>query len=372
MSIDYTLYGADHSYYTGKVRSYLIWKELSYRELPATREVYKSFILPRVGAAIVPVLHTADDEVVQDSTDIIDFLESRHPNSSVYPAGPRQRLVALLLEQFGDEWLLLPAMHYRWSVLDHQYDFIMREFGRLSDPDATLEEQLRLGEEVSRPFRGSITALGINDATADGIEQCYLGMLDQLNSHFTRYPYLLGDQPSIGDFGLIGPLYAHLGRDPVPARLMQERAPAVWDWVQRMNQPGTGKGDFLPDDEIPETLVPLLQTLARDFLPDVASVIARTAAWCAEHPGQDVPRYLGKHAFQFGAARGERIVPSFSQWMFQRAWLHYHGLGALEREPVDELLARIGGEDVFSQAIPQWLERVPGQLELRPVNQPQV
>ena len=29
---------------------------------------------------------------------------------------------------------------------------------------------------------------------------------------------------SIGDFGLIAPMYAHLGRDPHPAKLMQQRA----------------------------------------------------------------------------------------------------------------------------------------------------
>jgi len=42
------------------------------------------------------------------------------------------------------------------------------------------------------------------------VESLYLDFLDALNSHFKHYPYLLGWKPYIGDFGLLGPMYAHL------------------------------------------------------------------------------------------------------------------------------------------------------------------
>lgn len=66
---------------------------------------------------MIPVVVTSDGECVQDITEIIDYFEQRCPEPSVYPAGAWQRLVSLLLEVYGDEWLVLPAMHYRWHLM---------------------------------------------------------------------------------------------------------------------------------------------------------------------------------------------------------------------------------------------------------------
>jgi len=111
----YQLLGAPLSLYSGKARGYLRWKNVPYREVLSTREVYETQILPRLGYGMVPVLITPDGETVQDTTDIIDYLEAHQPGPSVYPQGPVQKLAALIFELFGDEWLLIAAMHYRWA-----------------------------------------------------------------------------------------------------------------------------------------------------------------------------------------------------------------------------------------------------------------
>jgi glutathione S-transferase len=317
-----------------------------------------------VGAPIVPVLQTSDGEVVQDTTDIIDFLEARHPEVPVYPKGPLQRLVALLLELYGDEWLIIPAMHYRWSVLDRQYDFIMSEFGRLSAPDASREEQIVIGEKTSRPFRGSIAALGITEATTAAIEAGYRKLLAELNAHFSEFDFLLGSRPSIGDYGLIGPLYAHLGRDPVPRALMEETAPQVYAWVQRMMHPVALAGDFLADDRIPESLLPVLQTQCTEQLPDVLDVIAHNEAWLDANPGGSIPRALGMHTFTTGGCEGKRYIHSYAQWMFQRALDHYRALSGEDRARADALLQAVGGYDAFQVELKYHVARQPGQLEL--------
>ena len=69
------------------------------------------------------------------------------------------------------------------------------------------------------------------------IEELYLELLEHLNAHFADQPYLLGGKPSIGDFGMIAPFYGHLGRDPKPLSLMQEKAIRLFRWVERMNRP---------------------------------------------------------------------------------------------------------------------------------------
>ena len=142
MTQGYTLYGAEVSYFTGKVRAYLRYKRIPFSEVLATREVYREIILPRVGWPVIPVVVTPEDETLQDSTDIIDELERRFPGSSIYPITPRQRLAALLLEVNGDEWLKIPAMHYRWNK---NYDFAIAEFGKLQMPGASVEEQREAG-----------------------------------------------------------------------------------------------------------------------------------------------------------------------------------------------------------------------------------
>ena len=363
-SDDYILYGAEFSLYSGKARAYLRYKGLPFEERLATRRVYKEVIVPGVGAPIIPVLSTPDGELVQDTTDIIDFLERRHPEPPVYPAGPRQKLVALMLEHYGDEWLVIPAMHYRWSVLDQQYDFIMGEFGGLSAPEESPENRIAIGEKTSAPFRGSIVGLGVNEDTVDAIESEYLTLLDQLSAHFASHRFLLGDRPCIADFGFIGPLYAHLGRDPVPRAIMEKRAPAVYGWVQRMQSPSGDYGDWLPDDGIPDTLIPILKTLCRDFLPDVLDVVARNAAWLEEHPGEDIPRYLGMHTFRIGDVESERVIHSYSQWMFQRPRDHYQSLSGEDRAAADALLERIGGLEAFNAPLPRRVRRKAGQLQL--------
>jgi len=364
MPVDYVLYGGDHSLFTGKVRAYMRYKGLHWEERPATREVYRNIILPNIGAPIIPVLETADGEYVQDTTDIIDFLEARHPEASVYPVTPVQRLVALLLELYGDEWLIIPAMHYRWSVIDQQRDFIMAEFGKLSAPEASYAEHIAIGERTSRGFSGMVPALGITAETIPGIEAAYLQFLDQLDRHLARFDFLLGSRPSIGDFGFMGPLYAHLGRDPVPKALMQERAPHVFAWVERMNNPQPLSGKFLANDAIPETLLPILAPLCKDQLPDVLDVIEKNSAWLEANPGGSIPRFLGMHRFTTGPATGERCISSYAQWLFQRPWWHYRSLGQEGRAAADMLLDTIGGRAALNVDIRHWVTRKTGQLEL--------
>ncbi len=364
MTAEYILYGAQLSLYTGKARAYMRYKGLDWEEQLATPDIYKNVILPAVGAPIIPVLATPEGEVIQDTTEIIDFLEARHPEASVYPTGPKQRLVALLLELYGDEWLVMPAMHYRWSVLDQQYDFIMSEFGVMGAPDGTREEQIALGEKTSSRFRNSIGFLGITEQTIPGIERAYADLLAQLNEHFSSYDYLLGSRPSIGDYGLMGPLYAHLGRDPVPKALMQETAPQVYRWVERMNKPQPLGGEFLPGDEIPETLIPILQTLCADQLPDVLDVVKHNGAWLEDNPGGSIPRYLGMHSFTTGGCSGERYIHSYAQWLFQRVLDHYRSVSGDEKGELDELLNRVGGYEALQVVLSHRVKRKKGQLEL--------
>ncbi len=360
MSSKNILYGGPVSLYTGKARAYLNWKGIPYEERLAGRDVYKTIIIPRVGYPIIPVVITGDDACLQDTTDIIDYFEAIDPNPSVYPDTPRQRLAALLLEVYGDEWLVLPAMHYRWN---YDREWIYVEFGAMTLPDGTEEEKRKHGESIAGPFSGSLPFLGVTEKLCPAIEKSYEALLRDLNEHFSQYPYLFGSRPSIGDFGLIGPLFAHLYRDPTPGKLMREKAPLVAQWVERMQRPENPRqGEFLDDDVVPDTLFPVLRRMADEQLPVLRSTLTALGEWKNNNEGKEIPRAIGTHTFTVEGVTGERMIFPFNQWMFQRPLTYYHSLNDDQRSSVDILLSETGMPEFGKIDVPAPVRRENYQL----------
>jgi hypothetical protein len=56
----YTLYGAQISNYTAKGRSYLIFKQLLFREAVTTNYIYDKILVPVVGFRMMPVIRMPD------------------------------------------------------------------------------------------------------------------------------------------------------------------------------------------------------------------------------------------------------------------------------------------------------------------------
>ena len=358
MTEQYTLYGGAISYYSAKARAYLNYKGVNYQELSATKAVYKTVILPRVGWPVIPVVVTPDGTTLQDTSDIIDALEDKFPQAPVVPTTPKQKVVALLLEVFGDEWLKLPAMHYRWN---HNTDWIIAEFGKLSAPELDEAGQREVGERTCRPFRGSLPMLGVVEDTYAAVESSYEALLRELDSHFAQHDYLLGSRPSIGDFGLVGPLYAHQYRDPYSGELMRRIAPNVVAWVLRTMESTPRGGEFLAHDVVPDTLLPVLQRMMREQVPTLHDTMLQLGEWAADNPQEtEVPRSIGMHSFTLEArlpneVTAQRAVLPFQQWMWQRPLDAFNALNPGDRQQVQTMLAKVGGEEAFS---PQPMVRV--------------
>jgi glutathione S-transferase len=335
------LYGSQFSLFTGKARSYLIKKGIPFEEVTSTLSVYKNFIIPRTGVRYVPVIQTEDDVVIQDTTVIIDALEKVYPDRSVYPGTPKQKLVSLLMEVYGDEWLVIPAMHYRWNFPEKNEKFIYTAFGSMVLPRGPKFIQRFLGKKVGAKFKGFVPRLGITTNNIPALEASYEQLLADLNVHFKEHDFLLGGRPSIGDFGLIGPLYAHLYRDPAPGELMKRIAPEVCKWVERMNSEELPQGEFLSNDEIPETLMPVLKRMASEQLPVLMDTDKRLSEWRKENKeAKEVERFIGMHKFRVEGVEAERAVLPFSLWMFKRPVDFYQSLS--DKSDVDALLTNSG------------------------------
>jgi len=69
--------------------------------------------------------------------------------------------------------------------------------------------------------------------------------------------------------------------------------------------PQPAGGQFLPDDSVAGTLVPVLRRMSEEQRPVLQSTAARLSDWRAENPESNrIPRTLGWHRFRIGAPKG--------------------------------------------------------------------
>jgi glutathione S-transferase len=276
------VYGSTHSYFTGKFESYLRYKEIPYELVPIEPTAMK-VMQSGTGVVQVPGVRLADDRWMTDSTPMIRWLETQFPDPPLVPADPATRFLSLLVEDFADEWLWRPAMHYRWSYPDDRYvlgNRLGKELlGSRPIPQAarrTIFQQRQLGIFI----RGD----GIDAGTRRHADEAYLRVLDLLQDVFDRRPYLLGERPTISDIGLMGPMFRHFAQDPTPAHLMADRAPAVWEWVARMwNARASRLGDRPLLEAAPEDWDPLLRESAETHLEQLDANARAHVAGEARH-----------------------------------------------------------------------------------------
>jgi glutathione S-transferase len=351
----YTLYAAPVSLFSGKARSYLRWKGVAFEEVLSTPEVMKGILMPVIGWPVIPVMGTPEGALVQDTADIIAHIEAHHKGPSVMPGGPVQRFVSELLHTYADQWLTLPAMHYRWN---YNEEWTYGEFGKTALPHGTAEEQYAIGKKRGQMFRGMVPMLGITPETIPGVEASYLAFLSELSAHLETYPYLFGGRPSLADFAFYGPLYAHLYRDPKSGEIMTSHAPLVADWVERMREGEESYGELIGCDGIPETLLPLLARHFTEHLPVLEQTNNLLAAFSAKAKPEDtLPRALGMVNFEVEGHTGQTIARPFSLFRLQAAMDIYAGLEGDKKIAADKVLEKTGGEGLKDFNLSHRLER---------------
>jgi len=295
-------------------------------------------------------------------------------------------VIGQVFELFGGEGLLRPAMHYRWNFDETNLPFIGLDFAAgLATPGADPAEGAAVFQFAALRMRKAMASFGVSEASIPLVERSYVRFLDLFEAHLAGSPYLLGGRPTIGDYGLIAPLYAHLGRDPHPADLMKRKAHRVWRWVERwverMNAADLDSGEYgypppelFPDDGVPDTLKALLRFVAEDYLPEVRAYVGFANAyvgfanaWLAERPdlepmtsglARSSERVIGRTAFDW---RGESIEVAVMPY---RLWLLQKVQDAAADSPVSgRLLAETGLADLLTLTTSRRVERV-NQLEV--------
>jgi glutathione S-transferase len=370
----YVLYAMPASLYSGKARAYLRNHRIDYVERAPGDPRYGAEIEPVIGRWIIPVLQTPDGTIVQDTVDIIDHLDATvDPARSAYPATPVVRTVAHLLELFGGEGLLRPAMHYRWDFDETNVPFLAKDFSAalvVGADDATREAVFAF---ASDRMRGATAAFGVTPELVPEIERSYEQFLDLLDAHLAGSPYLLGGRPTIADYGFFGPLYAHLARDPYPSVLMKQRAQRVWRWVERMHAPVLDASEYgecdealVADDAVPDTLRALLAYIGEEYLDEAVAQVAAVDAWLAEHPesaegevvlGKPKRRFSGTTTFAWRGREMTVAVVPYRVFLVKRLQDAYAAAPPDAQATVRALFAEAGLDPLLDVRPRRWVLR---------------
>ena len=361
----YRFFGWEMSLYSGKLRAYLRHKNIPYEERRATLWDMRQ-IRRETGAQVMPVLVTPEGEWLQDTSHIIDVLEGRFPQAPVVPDGPRQRIAAYLLEAWGAEFWLASAMHYRWHFAQNYREIFQPEGGDNLLPYAPRWLKNRVIERVAMSMRSFLPGLGVLPDQVDAIEAWSEHMCDALDRHFAEHRYLLGGRPSLGDYGLIGPLYAHLGRDPYPATHLIAARPHLAAWIERMQQPDGQDGEFLPDDAIAATLAPLFESVFGEFWTYLEATREALEKVPEPAPGRGYSRALGEVSLSLVGRPFRCKARPFSLWMLQRAQEAYAHMDSTQQATVDTWLSDYAAEQAMHGTWPR-LQRM--ALHVRPTGE---
>ena len=346
----YTLYGSYASYFTAKTRSYLRKKGIPFVERLPSDPVFRNKVRPLSGSARIPQLLTPDGDVVQDTVEILDFLEERFPDIPAFPKTPKQRTFVHLMELMGSEGLLRLAWMHRW-VFEDNYAFVKMDFGRSFRPQGDDDELLKYGTLIS----DKMMSHGLPDSTADlrrSLDQQYISLLRLMEAHLIEHPYFLGGHPSAADYAVMGALHAHLGRDPAGLRVMQDNAPRVFRWVEHMIVPEIQSPEFfsrpveyLPGDQVPATALDILGWIAGEYgqqfiLGAIAFNQSMGELNLASGSALDAENDQPLLAPQKVVYRGEEKTVQANLhgvWVSQRAQMYWRDLSTEDRVAVMEL-----------------------------------
>lgn len=272
------------------------------------------------------------------------------------PATKRRAAAANLIEVLSDQWLVIHAMFWRWAPRSAGHrSFILSEFGEtmIGGAKAPFQKRLEMEKKAKNKFYLLLPGLGITEKTEAAIEGNFNALMELLEKHLEKWHYLLGDRVSLADFGLYGPMYAHVCRDPVSSYEVATRWPLVFEWCERVGGMGRAGGwnnvelydpatkafwwdyptscELEKDDVVPETLKPVLAFMLRDYLPILRRESEALRAFLEDETKgkvingwKRIPRRLGMHKYSIedGKGRqveGERGVMTHGVWMIEES-----------------------------------------------------
>lgn len=269
---DLILIGSGSSPYTRKLRAALRYRRIPYRFVVIASkeaEALPKRPLPLVPYLVLPAGAGQPETAMSDTTPILDHLEDVFSTRRLRPGDPALRLIDLLLEDYGDEWLSKCMFHYRWAhAPDTRKASSYLPYGRniqMTREQGEQAERLFAARQISR-----IGVVGSNETTAPIIEASWRRYLELFEAHIQAHPYFLGNRPGAGDFACYGQMTMLVIIDPTPAQVALEVSPRAYAWTERLadiSGEGVSDADWIDLSAPPATLRELLCEIGRVYVP---------------------------------------------------------------------------------------------------------
>ena len=165
-------------------------------------------------------------ERLQDSSTILAFLEERHPEPALWPADPRDRALAHLLEDWADEALFWLEAYFRLAD-----PVASRKAGELLAAGRPGWERLVIQTAGERVYRRKLRAQGLGMLGEEQLVDMVRGHLDAVSDLVDGHGWLVGERQSIADVAIA----AQLGEFLRTSRFADEirGRPALIAWLER-------------------------------------------------------------------------------------------------------------------------------------------
>ncbi|MCR9213873.1 MAG: glutathione S-transferase family protein [Proteobacteria bacterium] len=260
----YVIFGSEYSPFSVKLRSYFRYKGIPHEWRPRTQENYAEF-QKYAKLPLIPLVLGPKDEVLQDSTPIMEKMEERFPEKPIQPPSETLAYLSTLLEDYGDEWVNKPMFHYRWWR-DEDQQAVGDGLARALLPNGDAQTREEMAGQIRKRMVPRLSFVGSNEITKDTIEESLDNLLTLLEKHLSTRSYIFGGQPSFADFGLWGQIYSCM-LQPTTEKLIRTTYPNLLDWIERMLDPET-TGGWEDWPRLSSTLEPLLKSEIGDlYLP---------------------------------------------------------------------------------------------------------
>ncbi|MFH2131301.1 MAG: glutathione S-transferase family protein [bacterium] len=326
----YRVYKMDISYFSGKFEGYLRYKGIPYTPVETDARVFKR-VYAHTGIQKVPAVETADGKWLFDTTPMIRWFEKQYPEPPVLPSDPALAFIALLIEDYGDEWLWRPAMWWRWVPRVSRWALGWRIAGAIVPAPLTRLYGWLFGQ---RQLREWVWGDGVTRKNSHTVRDMLFRELEFLEAVLSDQPFLLGSHPSVADFGYFASMFRHFGNDPDPAEVMRRQAPRTYEWLARLWNLSIDKLPRDPEWVWPraDCWRPLLNRIVKDYLP----YLHQNAR--AHHEGRKRFDYRGETS-RFPKTK----TTTYRVWCREVLQQRYSELPVDARKKVDDLFAGSGG-----------------------------
>jgi len=279
---EYTLVGSEMSFFTRKLEAQLRFQQIPWHWQFKTQE-RTAELEARAGTHFIPLLMTPEKWLIHDTIALGPMLNDRFGERPVIPQTPLQRSCCFILEDAFNHWLGRSCVHTRWCYPDN-VAWVGPRFGANMMLDRSIEvlfsdqelEQLGgVGNMMLEGFGRNVCEYnGVGPDQGEAVRADFTRMLKALDTHFANNNFLLGPRPCLADFALAGASKAHYITDPEPVSWLGEHRNMLFDHTERFFQDGMDASDWLPDDQLPESLSLVLDYLQGSYFQFATANIA--------------------------------------------------------------------------------------------------